>query len=206
MPNYTVGYKIQTLRKKLNLSQAELARKLGVAPVTVSKWEIETSKPKGKSLLSLSQLFNISMDVLIDDQAPIQQSREQVGIPFYPHIDVSAGGGCFCDQEISETYLIDRYFIDNPDSTIAIRIHGDSMVPAFLDDAVVFIDSNKTSVSDGKVYVVVHEGLTRIKLLEKIPNGLRLKSYNPNYPPEDVMFDKESIKVVGQVIAQIQKY
>ncbi|OAM96634.1 hypothetical protein AZ468_25010 (plasmid) [Vibrio europaeus] len=190
----------------MKLSQAELARKIGVAPVTVSKWEIETSKPKGKSLLNLSQLFNVSMDALISDITPIQQMREQVGIPFYPHIEVSAGVGCVCEHEIDETYLIDKTFIDSPGTTIAIRINGDSMAPAFLDDAVVFIDTEKNHVSDGKVYVVVHEGLTRIKLLEQIPNGLRLKSYNPNYPPEDVFFDKETIKVVGQVVAQIQKY
>ena len=82
MAPYTIGYKIQTLRKSLKLSQADLAKKIQVAPVTVSKWEIETSKPKGPSLLKLSKLFNVAIDVLLDDGAPIQMLREQVEVPF----------------------------------------------------------------------------------------------------------------------------
>ncbi|KFI12050.1 helix-turn-helix transcriptional regulator [Vibrio coralliilyticus] len=206
MPSDTVGQKIQTLRKKMKMSQAQLADKIGVAPVTVSKWEIDTSKPKGPSLLRLSQLFNVPIDALVNDVSPLNQSREQVEIPFYPDIEVSAGGGCICEHEVKESYLIDKAFIDTPKTTIAMRVHGDSMVPVFQDDAVVFIDMEKNNVSDGKVYVVVHDGLTRMKLLEKIPNGLRLKSYNPTYPPEDIFFDQETIKVVGQIVAQIQKY
>ncbi|GLO64200.1 DNA-binding protein RDGA [Vibrio sp. MACH09] len=206
MPTYTVGQKIQVLRKQRSLSQADLAREIGVAPVTVSKWEIDTSKPKGKSLLMLSELFNVSIDVLIHDAMPIQQTREQATVPFYSRVEQFAEGRRVREGELYESFSIDKSYITNPDATIAVRIHGDSMNPVFHDGTIVFINTDVKIVSDGRVYLVDHDELFRIKVLESIPNGLRLKSYNPNYPPEEIFYSKNSIKVVGQVVAQIQKY
>lgn len=41
-----LGKKIAELRKKNNLSQEELAEKVGVARQTISKWEIGVSQTK----------------------------------------------------------------------------------------------------------------------------------------------------------------
>lgn len=40
MPNKLDGHDIKDLRERLNLSQQELADKLGVAKDTVSRWEV----------------------------------------------------------------------------------------------------------------------------------------------------------------------
>ena len=45
MNDYTFGNKILELRTKLNLSQTELAEKIGVTNKAVSKWETGKSKP-----------------------------------------------------------------------------------------------------------------------------------------------------------------
>ena len=39
--NMNLGNKIMSLRKKNNLSQEELAEKVGVTRQTISKWELE---------------------------------------------------------------------------------------------------------------------------------------------------------------------
>ena len=40
-----LGQKIASLRKKNNLSQEELAERIGVTRQTISKWELEETTP-----------------------------------------------------------------------------------------------------------------------------------------------------------------
>lgn len=59
--------KIMILRKKLGLSQEELAEKVGVARQTISKWELDETSPDLKQAKKLSQIFKISLDELVDN-------------------------------------------------------------------------------------------------------------------------------------------
>lgn len=59
-----LGNKIIELRKKNNLSQEELAEKIGVARQTISKWELNETSPDIKQAKELSKIFNISLDEL----------------------------------------------------------------------------------------------------------------------------------------------
>lgn len=56
-----LGKKIAELRKKNNLSQEELAEKVGVARQTISKWEIGDTTPDINQVKIISKIFNISM-------------------------------------------------------------------------------------------------------------------------------------------------
>ena len=47
---------IKKIRKKLGLTQVELAARLGVDPITISRWERRLSRP---SKLALHQLENL---------------------------------------------------------------------------------------------------------------------------------------------------
>lgn len=49
------GNKISELRKKNNLSQEELAEKIGVARQTISKWELGETSPDIKQSKELSK-------------------------------------------------------------------------------------------------------------------------------------------------------
>ena len=59
-----LGKQIYELRKKANLSQEQLAEKVGVSRQTISKWELGETAPDIKQAQSLSQIFNISLDEL----------------------------------------------------------------------------------------------------------------------------------------------
>lgn len=61
------GEKISNLRKKKNLSQEELAEKIGVTRQTISKWELEETTPDIKQAKELSKIFNVSLDELINN-------------------------------------------------------------------------------------------------------------------------------------------
>ena len=62
----TLGEKIKDLRKQTNISQEELAEKLGVSRQAVTKWESDAGLPDIINLKSIATLFNISMDELLD--------------------------------------------------------------------------------------------------------------------------------------------
>lgn len=62
-----IGNKILELRKKNNLSQEKLAEQVGVARQTISKWELGETSPDLKQSKKLSEIFNISLDELVND-------------------------------------------------------------------------------------------------------------------------------------------
>ena len=60
-----IGDRIKELRQKANLTQAELAEKMGFTSQTVSNWESGTREPDISALATLSQIFNVSLDYLL---------------------------------------------------------------------------------------------------------------------------------------------
>lgn len=74
------------LRKELNMSQAELAEKLGVSQQTISKYERGTREPDNETLAKLAEIFDCSIDYLLgktDIRNPykdfIKKAKEQYG-------------------------------------------------------------------------------------------------------------------------------
>ena len=57
-----IGNRILELRKQKNLSQEQLAEKMGVARQTISKWELGETSPDLEQSKRLSQIFNVSLD------------------------------------------------------------------------------------------------------------------------------------------------
>ena len=62
------GDKLIQLRKKNGYSQEELAEKLGVSRQSVSKWESNTTYPETDKIIQIANLFDCSMDDLINDK------------------------------------------------------------------------------------------------------------------------------------------
>ena len=54
--------RIKTLREELKMTQQELANKLDGAKSTIAMYENETRKPSLEVLVSLSEIFNCSID------------------------------------------------------------------------------------------------------------------------------------------------
>ena len=65
------GKRVAMARRRLALSQSELADKLGVTAQAVSKWEVGAAIPDVELLLSLSHLFGMTVNELLEDADPI---------------------------------------------------------------------------------------------------------------------------------------
>lgn len=66
----TLGKRIVANRKRLNLTQDQLAEQLGVTAQAVSKWENDQSCPDISMLPRLAEIFGISTDELLGREAP----------------------------------------------------------------------------------------------------------------------------------------
>ena len=60
-----LGKQIKKYRSEMNLSQDELAEKVFVSRQTVSNWENNKNYPDIKSLLLMSEVFGVSLDILV---------------------------------------------------------------------------------------------------------------------------------------------
>ena len=68
------------LRKEHGLSQRDLAEKLNVSRQAVSRWEQGTAVPSTDNLISLSQLYGITLDALVhgeNTQANLQADEKK---------------------------------------------------------------------------------------------------------------------------------
>lgn len=62
-----IGSKIIQLRKKLNWSQTELAKNIGVSRTIVGNYERNENTPSIEVLLKMAKAFNVSVDFLIGE-------------------------------------------------------------------------------------------------------------------------------------------
>jgi transcriptional regulator with XRE-family HTH domain len=76
-----ISNRIKELRERLNLSQEDLARRMGIGRVAVSQIENDQRKIYTEELIKLSRIFNITTDVLLnldeDIEVVLEKSKKQ---------------------------------------------------------------------------------------------------------------------------------
>ena len=75
----TIGKKIARLRTILNISQEELAEKIGVSRQSVSKWEVDQALPQIEKVLLLCEVFNVTCDELLQDNVSLDSDTKESG-------------------------------------------------------------------------------------------------------------------------------
>lgn len=73
--------KLVLLRKQNEFSQEQLAEQLGVSRQAVSKWESGASAPDLDKMVRLSELFGVSLDYLVKDDAPQTLQEDGGALP-----------------------------------------------------------------------------------------------------------------------------
>ncbi len=79
-----IGERLQELRKDKGISQAEIAKILGVSHYTISSYECNRSDPDDKSKIILAKLFDVSLDYLlglIDEPISFNRNENIISIP-----------------------------------------------------------------------------------------------------------------------------
>lgn len=201
----TLGKRIARKREQASLNQSELARRLGVSPQAVQKWESEASIPRGRRLDAIALALGTSVAFLLTGEGPVRERVEanaehfgpidvwdddtpleddEVYVPFLKEVELSAGSGRTAVQESSNRKLrFGRMSLRNqgvdPGSAKCVTVAGNSMEPILRNGSTVAVDASKTRVIDGDMYALDHAGQLRVKQLYRLPGGgLRLRSFN----------------------------
>ncbi|MGM9564191.1 MAG: helix-turn-helix domain-containing protein [Faecousia sp.] len=102
MNNTTIGDRIKYHRKRLGMTQEQLAERMGVSAQAVSKWENNLSCPDISVLPELAEVFGISVDELLGktDSTPAKEAElvdedKDRGVSVHWNWSAKSGSICF---------------------------------------------------------------------------------------------------------------
>ena len=96
-----IGNKIKEVRTKFGLAQEELAEKLNVSRQAIAKWEGGNGIPDTENLITISKLFGVSIDTLLDNESDIPL------VVLHQDINLKEFGKSRLEQNIN---VINKYF------------------------------------------------------------------------------------------------
>ena len=80
----TSGDRLVAVREKSNLSQQDLAKRLGVKNSTIKSWENDNSEPRANRLSMLAGLLNVSITWLISAEGSgVEEPEKSYETPDY---------------------------------------------------------------------------------------------------------------------------
>ncbi|PAV08855.1 XRE family transcriptional regulator [Arsenophonus sp. ENCA] len=221
--------RIRQARNNNKMTQESLGKRIGVSKATISQWESGTTEPNGKNLVSLAKALGVTIEWLLDGNeknaevnAPLANAKiignfapwdsktplgeDEIELPFFKEISLSAGKGTFVTLDnngykLRFAYSTLRKAGVDPATAACVSITGNSMEPVVPDGATAGIDTSDVNIKDGQMYAIEHKGMLRVKILYRIPGGIRIRSYNRDeYADEDYIgSDISNIKIMGKV-------
>ena len=73
--------KLSRLRKEKGLTQLELAEALNVSRQAVSRWEVGTAVPTLDNLVSLSEVYGVPLDDLLQNETAVPAAQTEEKVP-----------------------------------------------------------------------------------------------------------------------------
>lgn len=193
----------------VGLSPNAVAKKLGFASGSVTRWKCG-SEPQSGNLLKIADYFGVTpQDLLSDQKLPSRGdavTMDPSGVYMAPLFEsVSAGFGAYAADLAVDRVPIYVTKAAEAAETICIRVSGDSMFPIISDGDIVQV-RKQDSVISGSVAVVMVEDEGYVKnVYYEDGKWLELRSENDAYPP--MRFegrDIDRVRVVGFVTKVIK--
>ena len=199
---------LRSLRKQYKISQVELASRLGVTQATLSGWETEKYEIDNKSLRLLSEIFNVSIDYILGNDASSSPTPSKKGIKIPVLGNVQAGIPVEAVQEILDWEEITEDMAAQGDH-FGLAVKGHSMEPRFAPDDVVIVRKQSTAETGDVVIALVNGDDATIKKLKKMENGIMLVPTNPDfeamfYTNEEI--EKKPVRIIGKVVELRAKF
>ena len=191
--------KLIELRKKAKMTQAQMAKVIGVSRQAYSNYESGLRKPDYDVLKTLAKYFGTTVDYLLEADLPnnifpIKTKR----IPLLG--EIACGEPIFANEEYGEYVMTS----DEVDADFCLQAKGDSMKGArILNGDIVFI-RRQDMVDNGEIAAVVIDDEATLKRVNYYPdkNLLILKAENPKYPDQIYTNEQlDTVKILGKAIA-----
>lgn len=213
---------VRELLARLNLTQGRLAEHIGVSQPTVSRWLKGATPDPAQEVVLRSMMDALPGGPLALPLHEVQEkpSQEYRDAPLAPTIDrgayprdvplrgIAVGGddADFTLNGDTGDFVRRPPGIEGKRGVYALNIIGTSMVPAFRDGALVYVDANRNpSIGDDAVIELhPHEPATGepgrgyLKRVKRIgPSKILVEQFNP---PREIEFERLEIKSFHRVI------
>ncbi|MCF0107037.1 MAG: helix-turn-helix domain-containing protein [Holdemanella sp.] len=196
-----IGKRIKYAREKLNMSQEELASKVGYkSRSSINKIELGLQDVQQKKVPLFANVLNVSIGYLMgDDTKEIRvQGISKQSIPMLGTI--SCGLPIYADEE-RESYVLEG---TNIRADFCLRCEGDSMINARINSGDIVFIRKQDIVNNGEIAAVIIDDEATLKRFYyfKDQNMVILRAENPKY--KDIILIGEqldNVKVIGKAIA-----
>lgn len=142
-----------------------------------------------------------------DDDTPLDD--DEVYVPFLKEVELSAGSGKTAVEQSHKQKLrfgkltLRRQGVQ-PSDAVCVTVSGNSMEPVLPDKSTVGVDQGSTTVVDGKMYALDHDGQLRVKTLYRLAGGgIRMRSFNRDEHPDEEYTSQDmqdrQIVIIGRV-------
>ncbi len=142
-----------------------------------------------------------------DSNTPLDD--DEVELPLFREVELAAGAG---QTEVVENRGAKLRFAKSTLSRAGVMkenaacafVRGNSMDPVMPNGTCVGVNTGDTTVRDGEVYAIDHDGMLRVKYLHRRPGGgIKIVSQNAiEHEPEDFSAQRvaeENIRIIGRV-------
>lgn len=209
--NTLTANRLKKLRKDSQLSQNDLAKRLGVRRETVAQWERGENAPTRK-LDELSRIFNVSIDYLLgkSDVKVIESKKpHNKGIKIPVLGRVVAGIPIDAVQEVLDYEEITPEMAATGDY-FALQVKGASMEPTLRDGDIVIVKKQPTVDSGDIAIVLVNGNDATVKEIKESPAGITLIGHNAAIYTPQFYSNKEiqslPVQIIGKVVEMRRKF
>lgn len=201
----TIGSKIKELRLKQQLTQTDLAKKIGVATQTIFKYENEivTNIPSDK-IEKIAEVLNTTPAYLMGWEEDPENIYEKYGLrPIvkkrFPLLgEIACGEPKFCVE--GHTTYIEASANINADFCLIAK--ADSMINARIFDGDIVFIREQPEVENGEIAAVIIDNETTLKRVYIKPDRIILRPENPIY--DDIIYEHEemsNVRILGKAVA-----
>lgn len=191
---------LKNARKRLTLTQPDIAERLGVSVAQVSRWETGKDNIPSSRLPAIAAAYQATIGELFDaddaGEAVFLEGAQPVSpIPLLG--DVPAGNW---REAVRKTH----HFIPAPEAGIpksayALKVVGDSMDKVVRDGATIIIDPTDLDLFD-RSYFVVRNGDGEVTFKQYLDGPARLVPCSTNPEHKIVPLGSEELVILGRVI------
>nr|DAJ34826.1 MAG TPA: Repressor protein CI [Caudoviricetes sp.] len=212
----TLSERLTSLMNEKGISQAELARLIGIKQPSVFKiLSGETRNPK--KILEIATALNVDPHWLKTGEGDPDPSYRivEVSEPQNPNtvridildVEASAGNGAYLSpteqgllsQEFDLTFFRQQFGRADAKHLKLITVKGDSMAPTLESGDLLYVDISENYFAADGLYVFTFDGQTFIKRLQKVGKEMLVISDNPTYK-EWTFTQDDDVFIHGRVV------
>lgn len=213
----TMGARIASLLEQQDMSQSELARRVGIAQPTISAL-IHGNNAGSKHLHKIAAVLGTTPGYLSGDTDDPSEDAvslpspelfaEQFNLALIPELELGysmGGGSIFDDFRHTGIVPFQRDWLrgmmrGNFEDLFVARGEGDSMQPTLLDGDIVLIDTAQKDIrQQDRIWALAYGDLGMIKRVRRLSGGTySIMSDNPAVAPFTAVDDE--MYVIGRVV------